>query len=188
MSTTAVVVLVVVVVVVLALALLVARPAMRRRRLQRTFGPEYDRTVESADDQRSAEAELERRQRRHAELELRPLPATHREQYRKDWTEVQAQFVDEPKAAVGRADELIGRVMADRGYPEGDFDQQAADLSVEHGEVLGHYRRAHAISQRPGTDPASTEDLREAMVHYRTLFEDLVGNATGNATPERSHS
>jgi hypothetical protein len=184
MSTAAVIVLVVVVVVVLALGAFAARPALRRKRLRQTFGPEYDRTVESADDQRSAEAELERRQRRHAEFELKPLGAEERERYRQEWIAVQAEFVDAPKEAVAGADELIGRVMADRGYPTGDHEQQAADLSVEHGEVLGHYRRAHTISQRPNTDPASTEDLREAMVHYRTLFDDLVGNPT----PERSHS
>ena len=95
---------------------------------------------------------------------------------------MQEEFVDSPKAAVGKADALIGEVMDDRGYPTGDFDRQVADLSVEHSSVLGHYRTAHAISQRPKADPASTEDLRAAMVHYRTLFEDLVDHAT----PERS--
>jgi hypothetical protein len=183
MSTTAVVIVVVlaVIVVVLAAALIV-RPAMRRRQLKRDFGPEYDRAVEDKGDVRSAENELTNRQRRHQELELRPLSDEHRARYVRDWSAVQEQFVDSPKAAVGRADELISEVMRDRGYPEGDFDQQAADLSVEHSSVLGHYRQAHTISQRPESDPASTEDLRAAMVHYRSLFEDLVDHAT----PERS--
>lgn len=183
MSTTAVIILVVVVViVVLAVTVLIARPAMRRRRLKSTFGPEYDRTVEDKGDVRSAEAELTQRQRRHQEFELSALSEADRARYVKEWSAVQEEFVDSPKAAVGQADKLIGRVMNDRGYPSGDFDQKAADLSVEHADVLTHYRAAHAISQRGDADPASTEDLREAMVHYRTLFESLVEHAT----PERS--
>jgi hypothetical protein len=179
MSTTAVVVLVVVVVVIVVLtALLVARPIMRRRRLKETFGPEYDRAVEDSGDERSAQEELQRRERRHQEIELNPLSEDHRARYLRDWSMVQEKFVDSPKEAVERADQLIGEVMRDRGYPSGDFDQQAADLSVEHADVLGHYRKAHAISQRAGDDPASTEDLRAAMVHYRTLFEDLVDHAS----------
>jgi hypothetical protein len=183
MSTTAVIILVVVVViVVLAVAALVARPAMRRRRLKGTFGPEYDRTVEDKGDVRSAEAELTQRQRRHQDFELSALSEADRTRYVKEWSAVQEEFVDSPRAAVGQADQLIGRVMNDRGYPSGGFDQQAADLSVEHSDVLAHYRTAHAISRRGNDDPASTEDLREAMVHYRTLFESLVEHAT----PERS--
>lgn len=185
MSTTAVVIIIVVVVVVIALvAALFARPALRRRRLKDTFGPEYDRAVEDEGDERRAATELENRRARHQEFELRPLSEDHRARYLKVWSTVQEEFVDSPKDAVGRADQLIGQVMSDRGYPSGDFDQQAADLSVEHSGVLDHYRTAHAISQRTGTDtdPASTEELREAMVHYRTLFEDLVEHTT----PERS--
>ena len=183
MSTIAVVIVVVLAVIVIVLAAaLIARPAMRRRQLKSEFGPEYDRTVEDKGDVRSAEHELTNRQRRHQELELKPLSDDHRARYLRDWSAVQEEFVDSPKAAVGKADQLIGEVMTDRGYPAGDFDQQAADLSVEHSSVLGHYRTAHTISQRPNSDPASTEDLREAMVHYRTLFEDLVDHAT----PERS--
>lgn len=178
MSTTAVVIVVVVVVVIVLVAALVVRPAMRRRRLKDTFGPEYQRTVENTGDKRRAEEELSNRQRRHQEFELRPLSADHRARYLRTWSTVQEEFVDAPKEAVGRADQLIGQVMSDRGYPSGDFDQQAADLSVEHADVLGHYRRAHVIALRTDTDPASTEELREAMVHYRTLFEDLVDHAT----------
>ncbi len=178
MSTTAVVIAVVVVVAIVLVAALVARPAMRRRRLKETFGSEYDRTVEDKGDVRSAEEELTSRQRRHQEFELSPLSEEHRQRYQQDWSAVQEEFVDSPKAAVDKADQLIGLVMSDRGYPSGDFDQQAADLSVEHSDVLGHYRKAHTTAQRTETDPASTEDLREAMVHYRTLFEDLVDHAT----------
>ena len=180
MSTTAVVIVVVLVVIVIVLAgALIARPAMRRWRLKNDFGPEYDRTVEDKGDVRSAENELTNRQRRHHETELRPLPDEHRARYIRGWSAVQEEFADSPRAAVGKADQLISEVMSDRGYPKGDFDQQAADLSVEHSSVLGHYREAHAISQRPQSEPA---DLRAAMVHYRSLFEDLVDHAT----PERS--
>jgi hypothetical protein len=183
MSTTAAVIVVVLAAIVIVLAAtLIARPAMRRRQLKNDFGPEYDRTVEDKGDVRSAENELANRQRRHQEFELRPLSDDHRARYVRDWSAVQEEFVDSPKAAVGKADQLISEVMSDRGYPKGDFDQQAADLSVEHSSVLGHYREAHTISQRPESEPASTEDLRAAMVHYRSLFEDLVDHAT----PERS--
>lgn len=181
MSTTAVVIIVVVVVVVIALvAALLARPAMRRRRLKATFGSEYDRTVADEGDERRAAKELENRRARHQDFELRPLSEDHRARYLKAWSTAQEEFVDSPKDAVVQADHLIGQVMNDRGYPSGDFDQQAADLSVEHSDVLGHYRKAHTISQRVGADadPASTEELREAMVHYRTLFQDLVEHAT----------
>ncbi|HEY4455869.1 MAG TPA: hypothetical protein VGN81_16265 [Pseudonocardiaceae bacterium] len=179
MSSTAVIVLIVVVVVIIvAAAALIARPIMRRRRLKETFGSEYDRAVEDSGDERGAQEELQRRERRHQEITLNPLSGDHRARYLRDWSMVQEDFVDSPKDAVDRADRLIGEVMRDRGYPAGDFDQQAADLSVEHADVLGHYRTAHAISQRSSDDPASTEDLRAAMVHYRTLFEELVDHAS----------
>jgi len=183
MSTTATVIVVVVVVVVIVLvAALSARPAMRRRRLKNTFGPEYDQVLADKGDQRSAEDELANRQRRHQQFELHPLSEDHRARYLRDWAAVQEEFVDSPTAAVDRADQLIGQLMSDRGYPSGEFEQQAADLSVEHSGVLADYRRAHAVLERTTDDQASTEDLREALVHYRTLFEDLVDHAT----PERS--
>lgn len=183
MSTTAVVIVVVLAVIVIVLAaVLLVRPAMRRRQLKNDFGPEYDRAVQDKGDVRGAENELTNRQRRHQEFELRPLSDDRRARYVRDWSAVQEEFVDSPKAAVGKADRLISEVMSDRGYPASDFDQQAADLSVEHSSVLGHYRKAHSISQRPESEPASTEDLRAAMIHYRSLFEDLVDHAT----PERS--
>jgi len=183
MSTAATVIVVVVVVVVIALVVaLSARPAMRRRRLRNTFGPEYDQVLADKGDRRSAEAELTGRQRRHREFEIRPLSEDHRARYQQDWSLVQEEFVDSPTAAVGRADQLIGQIMSDRGYPAGEFEQQAADLSVEHSSVLEDYRRAHAVLVRTPDNGASTEDLRTALVHYRALFENLVDHAT----PERS--
>jgi len=177
MSTTAIIVLVVVVVVLLAAAL-AARPYLRRRQLRAKFGPEYDNLVRHKGDRRTAEQELEDRQRRHEQFELRPLSTQSREGYLRDWAWAQEQFVDSPQGAVHRADELIGEIMRERGYPVEGAEQQIADLSVEHAAVLDNYRIAHDISSRGDDDPPSTEDLRNAMRHYRTLVEDLLDHAT----------
>ncbi|MEV6608682.1 hypothetical protein [Kutzneria sp. NPDC051319] len=177
MSTTAIVIVVVVVVVLLA-AGLAARPYLKRRQLQAKFGPEYDHLVRDKGDRRTAEQELEERQRRHEKFELRPLTEESREGYLRDWAWAQEQFVDSPRGAVRRADELVGQIMRDRGYPVEGTEQQIADLSVEHSKVLGNYRIAHDISSRGDDDPPSTEDLRNAMRHYRTLVEDLLDHAT----------
>ena len=177
MSTTAIVIVVVVVVVLLAAALAL-RPVLRRRRLQAKFGPEYDHLVRDKGDRRTAEEELEQRQRRHQKFELRPLTEESREGYLRDWAWAQEQFVDSPRGAVRRADELVGQIMRDRGYPVEGTEQQMAALSVEHAGVLDHYRTAHAISSRGDEDAPSTEDMRNAMRHYRTLVEDLLDHAT----------
>jgi len=177
MSTTAIIVLVVVIVVLVAAAV-AARPYLRRRQLRNRFGPEYDHMVRNKGDRREAEKELEDRQRRHDKFELKPLTEESREGYLRDWAWAQEQFVDSPRGAVRRADELVGQIMRDRGYPVEGTEQQIADLSVEHGSVMNHYRTAHAISSRTDDDPASTEDLRNAMRHYRTLVEDLLDHAT----------
>lgn len=177
MSTTAIVI-VVVVVVVLLVAALVARPYLKRRQLRAKFGPEYDHLVRDKGDRRTAEQELEQRQRRHERFELRPLSEESREGYLRDWTWAQEQFVDTPRGAVHRADELVGQIMRERGYPVEGTEQQIADLSVEHSAVLNNYRIAHDISSRGDDDAPSTEDLRNAMRHYRTLAEDLLDHAT----------
>lgn len=177
MSTTAIIVLVVVVVVLLAAAV-AARPYLRRRQLRAKFGPEYDHLVRDKGDRQSAEQELEERRRRHDKFELRPISAESREGYLRDWTWAQEQFVDSPRGAVQRADQLIGQIMRERGYPVENTEQRIADLSVEHAAVLDNYRIAHAISSRGDDDPPSTEDLRNAMRHYRTLVEDLLDHAT----------
>ncbi|MEV4639387.1 hypothetical protein AB0J80_18750 [Actinoplanes sp. NPDC049548] len=174
MSPTVVIILIVVVLLVLA-AIAFGVRASRRRKLQKTFGPEYDRVVADADSRTAGERELEERQKRHAELELRPLSAENKARYSVAWEEVQIQFVDAPEQAVATADELVTRLIAERGYPTGDYDEQLATLSVEHARTLEHYRDAHAISERSRNGEADTEDLRQALVHYRALFADLLG-------------
>jgi hypothetical protein len=174
MSSTLIVVLVIVV-VVLALAA-VAWMAMRRRALRERFGPEYDRVVSEQDSRTAAERELRDRERRHAELELRDLDPQSRARYADQWRDIQARFVEEPNAAVSAADELVSRLIAERGYPTGDYDEAVSHLSVEHARTLGHYRDAHEINLRNERGEASTEQLRQALVHYRELFADLLGD------------
>ncbi|MFC4072179.1 hypothetical protein [Actinoplanes subglobosus] len=174
MSTTATIVLIVVVLLVLA-AIVVGVQAARRRRLRQTFGPEYDRVVADTGNRTEAEKELLERTKRHAQLELKPLSPESRARYSAAWEEVQIRFVDDPQEAVTTADELVTRLIAERGYPTGDYDERLADLSVEHAATLEHYRSAHDISTRSRDGQAETEDLRQALVHYRALFADLLG-------------
>ncbi len=167
---------VIAVVVVAAVAAVVAWVAARQRRkrdLKGAFGPEYDREVARRDDARAAESELAHRRERRAELDIHPLPEDARRRYVEAWRHVQERFVDRPTEAVRDADELVQRVMADRGYPVEDFEQRAADLSVDHPTVVENYRSAHRISSA-GDGEATTEDLRKAMVHYRSLFNELL--------------
>ncbi|GAA4604564.1 hypothetical protein GCM10023195_15580 [Actinoallomurus liliacearum] len=176
MSTATVAVIVIVaVLVVAALGLFVWRQ-QQRRRLRERFGPEYDRTVERHNSAREAEQELRAREQRHRELRIRDLDPTVRDRYRADWQRVQEHFVDSPQSAVAEADNLLVRVMKDRGYPTEDYEQQVADLSVEHAGTIDRYRTAHDIRGRADAGRASTEDLRQAMVHYRALFAELLGD------------
>ncbi|WP_405178119.1 hypothetical protein OG225_28595 [Nocardia sp. NBC_01377] len=170
-------VVVIVVVVVLVGAAVLAPPYLRRKRLRDKFGPEYERAVEETEDRRAAERELAQRERRHDELELRDLTPERKEEFTAEWASVQERFVDEPADAVGAADKLVTNVMAERGYPTEGFDQQVADLSVEHAATLDHYRAAHAIAIEHADGKASTEDLRTALVHYRALFLDLTNGS-----------
>jgi hypothetical protein len=147
----------------------------RTRSLQDRFGREYDRAVEHAGDRREAERELREREKRHAELELRPLAPEARDRYVQEWQETQGRFVDDPKGAVKDADRLVQHVMKERGYPVDDFEQRAADVSVDHPVVVENYRAAHDISAANANGTAKTEDLRQAMVHYRALFDELLG-------------
>lgn len=184
MSTGVIVTLVIAAVVVLAAIAVVARLASRRKHLRDRFGPEYDRTVSSHQNRTSAERELDRREKRHQSFDLRPLPAPVRQRYAQQWALIQEHFVDRPDVAVADADRLVTELMAERGYPTGRFDQQLADLSVEHGRTLDHYRAAHETYERHTRSQVATEDLRAAMVHYRALFDDLL--STSAADEERS--
>lgn len=188
MSPTQVVVIVIVVLVLAALAA-VAVVASRRRALKQRFGPEYDRAVAEQDSRSAAERELRERERRHAQLELTPLSPESRARYAAAWEELQVRFIDSPAETVGDADELVGRLIAERGYPTGDFSEQIAHLSVEHARTLTHYRDAHEIRLRNERGEATTEELRQALVHYRALFADLLGeDPVGHQPPpEQRH-
>jgi hypothetical protein len=164
---------VVIIFVIVAVALIVRR--RRTEQLKRRFGPEYDRTVlEQHGDARVAEAALAEREKRVEKFPLRVLSAVDHEAYTVEWAAVQRRFVDDPSAAVGSADRLVGRAMIDRGYPMTDFEQQAADISVSYPVVVQNYRAGHEIVMRHADGDATTEELRQAMIHYRTLFDELL--------------
>ncbi|WIX74985.1 hypothetical protein QRX50_25845 [Amycolatopsis carbonis] len=173
-----VVIVVVAVVVIGAVAWLVVQERQRKR-LQQQFGPEYSRAVEENDSPRAAQRELAERERRHRDLDIRPLSASARERYAQHWALIQEKFVDQPAGALDEADDLLVAVMSERGYPTEGFDQQLSDLSVRHSRTLEHYRAAHETHRRHAETALSTEELRSAMVHYRTVFEDLLTDDTG---------
>jgi hypothetical protein len=163
---------IVVIFVIVAVAFIVRR--RRTDQLKRRFGPEYDRTVLEHGDARVAEAALAEREKRVEKFPLRALSAVDREAYLMEWSAVQRRFVDDPSAAVGSADRLVSRAMIDRGYPMTDFEQQAADISVSYPVVVQNYRAGHDIVMRHADGHATTEELRRAMIHYRTLFDELL--------------
>jgi len=142
--------------------------------LRQKFGPEYERAVMTHGSERKAEAKLADREKRVEKLNIRDLDSMEHERFSERWEAVQSRFVDSPKGAVAEADDLVSSVMKARGYPVSDFDQRAADISVDHPRVMENYRSAHEIALRVGKDQASTEELRTAMIHYRSLFEELV--------------
>jgi hypothetical protein len=174
MSTVTIVVIVVAVIVAAALVAGVLA-AMRRRRLQQRFGPEYGRLASERDSKRKAEAELTQRERRVRDLDIRPLTDAARASYADQWAGLQERFVDAPADAVAGSQLLVAAVMTERGYPAEEPDQILADLSVEHASTLDSYRAAEEVSRSAAAGTASTEDLRQAMIHYRTLFADLLG-------------
>jgi hypothetical protein len=152
---------------------------MRKRRTARLRsqfgGPEYNRAVKEGGNQRRAENKLEKRAERVESFHIRPLAPADHARFLESWRKVQGRFVDSPGGAVTEADQLLGDVMSLRGYPVSDFEQRAADISVDHPLVMENYREGHGIAVRQKLGQASTEELRQAMIHYRTLFEDLVG-------------
>lgn len=168
------IVIVVAILIALALgawALVVGR---RRARLRGRFGPEYGRAVSEQGGRRAGEAELARREEQRERLDIIPLSPETRERYVESWRKVQTGFVDEPSQALTQADRLVTDVMRERGYPMDKFDQRVADISVDHPEVVEHYRAAHSIHLANEGGEASTEDLRQAVVHYRALFNELL--------------
>src|SRR3954471_16539447 len=171
-------------IVVLVVVVLAAVAVMRRRRtenLRGRFGPEYDRAVEASDDRRNAEQNLLDRARRRDQLDIRPLPEAARARYSEQWRGIQERFIDDPGGSVGAAHALLDQVMAERGYPTKDFEEQADLVSVDHPRVVENYRAAYAVYTRQRDGQATTEDLRDALVRYRSLFEDLLHPDTPGA-------
>jgi ABC-type nickel/cobalt efflux system permease component RcnA len=163
--------------VVILVALVAAWMLVRNKRtqdLKRQFGSEYDRALKTTGSRSRAETELLSRNKRLGRLEIHPLSPTDHDRFAESWRSTQAAFVDRPASAVSEAEKLVVEVMRARGYPVGDFDQQAADLSVGHSHFVESYREAHALALARERGQASTENLRQAMVHYRALFEDLL--------------
>ncbi|CAN5625321.1 hypothetical protein BH24ACT26_BH24ACT26_21080 [soil metagenome] len=166
--------IVILAIVIIAVVLLLGAQRKKSQGLKQRFGPEYDRTVSSAGKRRAAESELSDREKRQESLDLQPLSSESRERYERSWGDTQARFVDAPAEAVTEADRLVQQVMQERGYPVDNFEQRSSDISVAHPELVQDYRAAHGISLANDHGEASTEDLRQAMVHYRSLFEQLL--------------
>lgn len=171
-------ILIVAVIVLIAIAAIVLMQQRQRAGLRDRFGPEYERAVAESDDRRQAERELADRADRRDKLDIRPLTAEQRGDYAYRWESIQATFVDRPREAVVRADDLIVEVMDLRGYPVDTFDDRASLVSADHPEVVSHYRSAHEVSTRGNA--ASTEDLRLAFVHYRALFDAMLVDSDPN--------
>jgi hypothetical protein len=173
-GTTILIIAIVVAVVALLAVAAISMRAKRSRQLQGRFGPEYDRTIEGAGSRREAEQQLREREERRQQLDIVPLDDATRARYSEQWQGVQQRFVDTPTESVAEADVLVMQVMRDRGYPVDDFDRRADDISVDHPHVVDHYRSAHDVAGRSRSGGCSTEELREAVVHYRALFDALL--------------
>lgn len=180
-------ILIAAIVVILAVTVVAVRLALTRRRSERLrekFGPEYERTLSDAGDQRAAEADLAAREQKRKKLDIVPLSLESGEKYAERWRTVQIAFVDNPSSAVGDADRLVIEVMRERGYPVEDFDQRAADISVDHPDVVENYRAAHRIHLAQREREISTEEQRQALVHYRALFDRLLETEQGHTADE----
>lgn len=167
-------IIIVLVVLVIALGGMLLMKRRRSGHLQSQFGPEYERALKETGDKRKAETELEQREMRVQKLAIRPLERADRDRFTKDWRRTQAEFVDDPMGSITHADVLLQEVMSARGYPVENFEQVAADISVDHPTVVQNYRSGHDIAVRHQRGDAGTEDLRQAMIHYRELFDELV--------------
>lgn len=177
-------------VAIVAIAIVASRRRAQRRseQLRQHFGPEYDRAVAEHGSTARAERELAARAQRLERIQIRELNVADRARYQRNWTEIQARFVDDPALAVSEANELINRVMGARGYPTEDFEQRVADLSVDHPLVVQHYRAARALVAASRSGQINTEDLRQAMVHYRFLFADLLQEPEALRSMHESHA
>jgi len=176
-------ILIVIVVVLIALAAAMAAKRRRTMMLRERFGPEYDRTVGAREGQRAAEADLRGRERERARLDIKPLSEAARVRYTGEWRAIQQNFVDQPEEATSAGYDLVNQVMAERGYPMRDFDARADLVSVDHPAVVENYRVAHAIHDQARQHRATTEDLREALLRYRSLFEELLRPGDHEAVP-----
>ena len=175
MSTTYIILIVVMVLAVgIVLGLVYSGRNKRSARLKDQFGPEFDHTVEAMGGKKKAQKELVERQKHVKALDIHPLSASERARYLTDWAVVQSKFVDEPGQAIGNADRLINEVMQSRAYPVADFEQRAADISVSYPNLVSNYRAARAIAIKNEQHKADTEELRQAMIYYRSLFDELV--------------
>jgi len=185
MNTTAFVILAIVIVAI-AVGVFFYLRRRRSQNLRKQFGPEYRRAVDQFGDQRKAEAALAEREKRVRELDIRGLTTDEQNRFADNWKKTQARFVDAPSPAVSEADGLVKELMLARRYPVGEFEQRTADISVDHPKVVDNYRAAHEIAQRNKSGKATTEDLRQAMVHYRSLFEELLETAPPATKEERT--
>jgi hypothetical protein len=184
MNITYIIIAVVLVLVVLGVILgVIFALRQRSKRFQNKFGPEYDRTVQSAGNEKKAQAELNERRKHVETLDIRPLSVSERERYQAEWTAIQAKFVDQPGQATVEADHLIMEVMKVRAYPVSDFEQRAADISVNYPALVSNYRAAREIAIKNEQHSANTEELRQALIHYRSLFDELLKEET--VVPER---
>ncbi|TFZ06208.1 hypothetical protein EZ313_06065 [Ramlibacter henchirensis] len=163
-----------VILALVAVALVLLWRKRQSSHLQRDFGPEYGRTVETLGSRDKAEAELMARRKRVDKLNIVPLSADDAQRFTQAWRSVQARFVDNPQGALAEADALVRDLMQKRGYPMGDFERSAADISVHHPGVVEHYRAAHAIAERDHRGEVDTEGRRQAVIHYRALFDELL--------------
>lgn len=184
MTSTTTIILVAIVFLVIGVALAMAfNRVQQTKRLKERFGPEYERMMNEAGDKRQTERELAARLARVESLNIRPLTAEETKQFTRDWEQTQAEFVDGPLAAVQKADRLIREVMSTRGYPMDDFEQRAADISVNYPDLVTNYRELHAIAKKSNKEKISTEEMRQAMVHGRALFHELVQPETTTEEP-----
>jgi type II secretory pathway pseudopilin PulG len=170
----AIIVAVIGVLIIAAIGMWMYSQRKRSEELQSHFGPEYDRAIEEHGDQKRAESELAARRQHVEKLYIRPLSADERDRFAAEWRATQADFVDDPSGAITKADTLVSEVMKVKGYPITDFEARAADVSVDHPQVVENYRAAHAVAEASDDGEADTEDLRQGFVHYRALFDELL--------------